>query len=77
MGEWIPSSMMEAKLQRLVAKGHLLSKEVAEWRAPTSEAVPHPHPGEVVSFTDFHKRRFRIPTSDFLRGFLYEHGVQL
>ena len=67
--------MMEAKLQRLVAKGHLLSKEVAEWRAPTSEAVPHPHPGEVVSFTDFHKRGFEILTTDFLHGFLHEHEI--
>ena len=30
-----------------------------------------------MSFTNFHKRRFGIPASDFLRGFLCEHEVQL
>jgi hypothetical protein len=30
-----------------------------------------------VSFTNFPKRRFRIPTSDFLHGFLHEYRVQL
>ena len=77
MGEWVPSSVMEAKLQRLMVKGLLPSKEVTGWRAPTSEVVPLPQPGEVVSFIDFHKRGFGIPTSDFLCGFLREHGVQL
>ena len=31
----------------------------------------------MVSFTDFHEPRFGIPMSDFLRGFLLEHGVQM
>ena len=63
------------KLQHLVVKGLLPLKEVAGWRAPDGEVAPHPQSGEVVSFTDFHKHGFGIPTSDFVRGFLYEHGV--
>jgi hypothetical protein len=77
MGEWIPSSVIEAKLQHIMVKGLLPLKEVAGWRAPNGEVVPHPHPGEVVSFTDFHKHRFGILTSNFVHGFLHEHGVQL
>jgi hypothetical protein len=44
--------MTEAKLQRLVAKGLVLPKEVAERRALANEVVPHPQPGEAVLFTD-------------------------
>lgn len=32
---------------------------------------------EVVLFTNFHKRGFRMLASDFLHGFLCEHDVQL
>jgi hypothetical protein len=77
MGEWIPSSVTEVKLHSLVAKGLRPPKEVAGWRAPDDEAAPYPQPGEVVSFTDFDKCWFVIPASNFLRGFFYEHGVQL
>jgi hypothetical protein len=77
IGEWIPSSIMEAKLQRLVVKGLLPLKEVSRWRAPNGVAAPHPQPREVVSFTDFHKRGSGIPAFDFLHGFLHENGVQL
>ena len=62
--------MMEAKLQRLVVKGLLTPKEVAGWRAPASEAVPHSTPGEAMSFTDFHKHGFVVLASDFLHGFV-------
>jgi hypothetical protein len=30
-----------------------------------------------VSFTDFHKRGFRVSASNFLHGFLHEHRVHL
>jgi hypothetical protein len=75
MGEWIPSSVTEAKLQHLMAKGLLPLKEVARWRAPVGEVVPYPQPGEAVSFFDFHKCGFIVLVSDFLHGFLHEYGV--
>ena len=68
---------MEANLQHLVAKGLLLPKEVVGWRGLIDEVVPQLQTRRVVSFTDFHKRGFGIPASDFLYGFLREHGVQL
>jgi len=77
MGEWVPSSVTKVKLQRLVAKGLLPPKEAARWRAPAGEVVPLPQHGEAVSFTDFHKHGFGVLASDFLRGFLWEYGVQL
>ena len=67
--------MMAVKLQCLMAKGLLPPKEVAGWRALASGVVPHPQLGEVVSFIDFHKRRFAIPASDFLHSFRHEYGV--
>jgi len=42
MGEWLPSSVMEAKLYCFMVMGLLPSKEVAGWRAPADEVVPHP-----------------------------------
>ena len=54
-------------------EGLLPPMEVAGWRAPAGEVVPHPQPREAVSFTDFHKRGFTVPTSHFL----CEYGVQL
>ena len=58
--------MMEAKLQRLVAKGLLPPKEVTRWRATAGEVLLNPWLGEMVSFTDLHECRFGIPASDFL-----------
>jgi hypothetical protein len=66
---------MEAKLQRLMEKGLLPSKEATGWRVATGDAFPLPWLDEVVSFIDFHERGFTIPESDFLRGFLREYRV--
>jgi hypothetical protein len=41
MGEWISSSMMEAKLRSLMAKGLFPPKEVVGWTTPEGEAAPH------------------------------------
>ena len=56
-------------------KGSSSAEGGCRMEGPAGEAVPHPQPGEVVSFTDFHKCRFGIPVSDFLYGFLHEHRV--
>jgi len=61
MGEWVPSTVTEAKLQQLMEKGLLPPKEVARWRAATGDAFPLPRLDKVVSFTDFHERGFMIP----------------
>ena len=42
MGEWVPLSVMEAKLQHLMVKGLLLLKGITGWRAPAGKAMPHP-----------------------------------
>ena len=60
-----------------MAKGLLPPKEVTGWRVVAREVVPHPQPGEAVSFTNFHKHGFMVPVFDFLYVFLHEYGVQL
>ena len=77
MIEWVPSTVMEVRLLWLIDNGLLSLKEVTGWRATAGEVLPNPQPWETVSFIDFHEREFRILTSDFLRGFLWEHGVQM
>jgi hypothetical protein len=70
MNEWVPSTVSEVWLLWLVKDGLLPLKDVAGWRAAAGEVLPNPQPREMVSFTDFHERGFRILASDFLRGFL-------
>ena len=64
-------------LLQLVVDGLRPPKEVVGLRATASEVLPYPRPREMVSFTDLHERGFEIPASDFLWGFLQEHGVQM
>ena len=59
----------------LVEDGLLPPKQVTRWRIAAGEVLPNPRPREMVSFTDFHGRGFRISTLDFLWGFLQEHGI--
>jgi hypothetical protein len=58
------------RLLKLVDDGLLLPKEVAGWRVAGGKVLPNPRPREMVSFTDFLERGFRILASDFLWGFL-------
>jgi hypothetical protein len=48
-----------------------------EWKVPGDESVPHPPKGFVVSFVAFHERCFSVPTGRFIRGILFEYGLQL
>jgi hypothetical protein len=36
-----------------------------------------PHKGFVVSFVAFHERIFSVPAGQFIRGVLFEYGLQL
>ena len=42
MSEWVPSTVMEVKLLRLMEKGLLPPKEVAGWRATIGHVLPFP-----------------------------------
>lgn len=75
MSGWVPLTVTEVRLLRLIEEGLLLSKELARWRVTTGEVNLVPWPD--VSFTDFHEHGLGNPMLDFLRGFLREYGVQL
>jgi hypothetical protein len=77
MSEWVPLTVTEVKLLRLMEEGFLLPKEVARWRAAADEAFSDSWPDGMVSFINFHERGFGISMLDFLHGFLHEYGVQL
>jgi len=66
MSEWVPSTVMEVKLLRLMEKGLLPPKVVAGWRAAAGDAFLLPRLDEAVTFIDFHEQGFMILASDFL-----------
>jgi hypothetical protein len=47
-----------------------------EWRVPGDESVPRPK-GFVVSFVAFHERGFSVRRGWFIRGVLFEYGLEL
>ena len=54
-----------------------VAREVARWSTAASNAFSLLWLGEAVMFTDFHEHGFTILVSDFLRGLLREHEIQL
>ena len=69
--------MRESVLAAFAEKGFLLSKEVADWRAPMGEDFLQPWAGEFVSFLSFHEHGLGYPTHWFLHGLLNEWGLEL
>jgi hypothetical protein len=66
------------QLLHLVEAGQLPSLTFAvEWRVPGDESVSRPPKGFVVSFVAFHERSFSVPIGRFIRGVLFEYGLQL
>ena len=63
----------------LVARGQLPPlTEAVEWIVPnTDDRRPDCPDGYIVSFVSFHERGFSVPASRFLRGVLYENGLEL
>ena len=51
--EWVPSSMGETELNRLVEAGVLPDRTTAGWRLALDEPFPTPHTDEVVVFEDY------------------------
>jgi hypothetical protein len=47
-----------------------------EWKVPRDESVSRPK-GFVVSFVAFHECGFFVPAGRFIRGVLFEYGLQL
>jgi hypothetical protein len=48
-----------------------------EWKVPGDESVSRPPKGFVVSSMAFHERGFSVPIGWFIRGVLFEYGLQL
>jgi hypothetical protein len=50
---------------------------IVEWKVLGDESVSRPPKGFAVSFVAFHKRGFSVRTGRFIRGVLFEYGLQL
>jgi hypothetical protein len=78
MLNWTRSNVSREQLLRLVVAGQLPPLTAAmEWKVPGDESVLHPPKGFVVSFVAFHERSFSVPAGRFIRGVLFEYGLQL
>jgi hypothetical protein len=78
MSNWTHSNVSRKQLLRLVEAGQLPPLTAAvEWKVPGDESVPHPPKGFVVSFVAFHEHGFSVPAGQFIRGVLFEYGLQL
>jgi hypothetical protein len=78
MSNWTRSNVSREQLLHLVNAGQLPPlTAVVEWKVPGDESVPCPPKGFVVSFVAFHERGFSVPAKQFIRGVLFEYGLQL
>jgi hypothetical protein len=78
MSNWTRSNVSRKQLLRVVEAGQLPPLTAAnEWKVPGDESVSRPFKGFVVSFVAFHECGFSVPTGRFIRGVLFEYGLQL
>jgi hypothetical protein len=78
MSNWTRSNVSHEQLLHLVEAGQLpLLNTAVEWKVPDDASVPPPPKGFVVSFMAFHERGFFVPAGRFIRGVLFEYGLQL
>jgi hypothetical protein len=78
MSNWTRCNVSHDQLLRLVEAGQLPPLTAAvEWKVPGEESVLCPPMGYVVSFVAFHECGFSVPAERFIRGVLFEYGLQL
>jgi hypothetical protein len=78
MSNWTRSNVSREQLLCLVEAGQLPPLTAAmEWRVPGDESVSRRPKGFAVSFVAFHERSFSVPARRFIRGVLFEYGLQL
>jgi len=68
--EWVPSSMGETELNRLVEAGVFPDRTTTGWRPTLGEPFPTPHTDEVVVFEDYFWRGLGFPVHPFLRDLM-------
>jgi hypothetical protein len=78
MSNWTRSNVSREQLLCLVEAGQLPPLTTAvQCRVSDDESVPRPPKGYVVSFVALHERSFSFPVGRFIRGVLFEYGLQL
>jgi hypothetical protein len=77
---WPVSSVTYEDLEARVEAGLLRPRSTGshpEWTTSHDEQVPDLLAGYIVSFTSFHERGFRVPTSCFMWALPHYYGVEL
>jgi hypothetical protein len=78
MSNWTRSNVSREQLLPLVEADQLPPlTAIVEWKVPGDEFVSRPPKGFVASFGAFHERGFSTPVGRFIRGVLFEYGLQL
>jgi hypothetical protein len=72
-----PSVVHENVIRKLVANRFLLDQAVLQWHPATGEDIPTPNTKEIVVFSSFFQRGFRLLACDFLRGLLEYYQIEL
>ena len=75
-GDWDSSRISDRDISKLRKEGRI-PKDKRKVVKPGAEVFPAPPPGYVVIFLAFLERGLSLPAHEFLRGFLFIHGVQL
>ena len=77
---WVRSSATQEVLEKLVEDDLLcpvIDHDRPEWITLGQEDEQQPPMGYIVSFTTFHKCRFGMPASRFMRSLSFYYGVKL
>ena len=75
-GGWDSSLISDRDLNNLRKDGRIPADK-KKVKKPGPEVFPKPPPGWVVVFLYFFEHGLSLPAHEFLRGFLFIHGVQL
>jgi hypothetical protein len=69
--------MTESKIQSLVDRGLLRSKEEVEWKVAAGEDFPAEDVKEHIVFASYFERGFNLPVGAFFCGLLYYYKLEL
>ena len=76
MTQWAQSTISEADLEGLVARGMLHPRTAAmDWITPGGERSPSPPSGYIVSFLKFHERGLAMPVHDIFHGLQFQYRL--
>jgi hypothetical protein len=74
---FMPSSIDEGELLKLVENHLLPNRAVLQWRLMKDEDIPTPNTNEIMVSTSFFQHIFGLPSCNFLHGLLHHYKIEL